>query len=278
VEAVAAALKPLLQRAAAVSRWRRAALVAGCVFFPLFASIGGFFGMRMVANLEKTSPGLFELSTLLQIREHAHHSSPEYQRGWPDDRLFQLYIADHYRHLITNQAWSGPFTLALIKGEPRKFAEQSVAGHPVLTEAEIEEADAAVGKHVPKGGPFTGGKLPDWFWLAMFAGSMVFYVAAPALIAALLFRGGLVLLIAGVTFVRGDGERASRLRVFWRSVVTWSPLALAGLLFALLHIVAGPLMAGLAAGAFLVAVVALSLALPRRGVADRLAGTWPVPR
>jgi len=41
----------------------------------------------------------------------------------------------------------------------------------------------------------------------------------PGLIAALLFRRGLVLLIAGVTFVRRDGMRASRLRVFWRGLV-----------------------------------------------------------
>jgi len=49
-------------------------------------------------------------------------------------------------------------------------------------------------------------------------------------------------------------------------------------LFALLHYAAGSLAAGLAAMTFLAGLVAFSLALPRRGVADRLAGTWPVPR
>ena len=50
------------------------------------------------------------------------------------------------------------------------------------------------------------------------------YVCLPALIAALLFRGGLVLRMAGIAFVRRDGKRASRLRVFWRALVAWSPL------------------------------------------------------
>ena len=38
-DAVAAALKPLLSRVAAVSRLRRAALVAGCIVFPLMACV-----------------------------------------------------------------------------------------------------------------------------------------------------------------------------------------------------------------------------------------------
>ena len=57
--------------------------------------------------------------------------------------------------------------------------------------------------------------------------ALAFYVGLPAVFAALLFRGGLVLLIAGVTYVRKDGQRASRLRLLWRSMVTWSPAFLA---------------------------------------------------
>jgi len=37
--------------------------------------------------------------------------------------------------------------------------------------------------------------------------TLAFYVGILALIAVLVFRGGLVLLIAGVTFVRRDGAR-----------------------------------------------------------------------
>jgi uncharacterized RDD family membrane protein YckC len=93
-----------------------------------------------------------------------------------------------------------------------------------------------------------------------------------------LFRGGLILLIAGVTFVRRDGSRASRLQVFWRSIVTWSPLALAAILFAFLYSLSGVLAAACAGVVFLGGLVAVSLTLPNRGLADRLAGTWPVPR
>jgi hypothetical protein len=277
-EAIAVSLKALLQRASEVSRARRVAIVVGCIVFPLMSSVGGFFGMHMLERLEKESPGLLELNTLLSARTWANRAPSSRQSHFPDDRLVALYIAQHYRTTVTNDAWMGAMSQVLIKGDARTFAERSVADHPTLTATEVEEADAALEKVVPKGGPFAGGRLPNWFWLAMFGVSLLFYVAAPALIAALLFRGGLVLLIAGVTFVRGDGSRAGRMRVFWRAIVTWCPVALAGILYGIVHHIAGVAVAAVAAGLFLATLVALSLALPNRGLQDRLAGTWPVPR
>jgi hypothetical protein len=108
--------------------------------------------------------------------------------------------------------------------------------------------------------------------------SLTIYVGVPALIAALLFRGGLVLLVTGVTFVRRDGLRASRLRVFWRAVVAWCPVVLGVFLVAALKPWLG-LLEGVLAGLLLIGGLAmLSLAWPRRGLPDILAGTWPVPR
>jgi hypothetical protein len=275
-EGVAAALKPLLSRVAVVSRWRRAALVGGCLIFPLVCCVGGYYGLKFMQQMSRKSPGLMELNVLLQMRAS---SSRFGGRGsqLPPDRQLATYIAHHYRGIITNQeAWSSPFVLAMIKGEARKFAEQSVAEHPAPTEAEIAEADAAVDKRVPKADIFASA-LPPGLPVLIPVGALVVYVSLPALLAALIFRGGLVLLIAGVTFVRKDGQRASRLRLFWRAIVAWSPSFLALLLcvFALVKNQAwlpwvGMVWAGLLAAA--------SLALPRRGMQDRLAGTWPVPR
>ncbi len=166
--------------------------------------------------------------------------------------------------------------MSMIKGEGRKFAEQSVADHPAPTEAEIKEADAAVGRHVPKQQIF-GEKLPPALPVMMLAASLLFYVGLPALVAAVTFRGGVVLLIAGVAYVRKDGARASRLRLLWRAIVAWGPVVL-------LFVVAVLAVAGKLtwepwlAIALLGLLAALSVALPQRGLQDRLAGTWPVPR
>jgi hypothetical protein len=275
-DAVAAALKPLLCRVAAVSRLRRAALVAGCIVFPVIVCALAPLMMIFMQDLTRKNPGLMELNTLLQMRTSGRFWGGK-NTQLPADREFAIYIAHHYRGFITNEAsWSSPFVLSLVKGDGRKFAEQSVAEHPEPTEAEIKEADAALERFVPKH-QFFGEKLPPWLPAIVMVGALLFYVGVPALIATLLFRGGLVLLIAGVTFVRKDGQRASRLRLLWRAIVTGSPLFLAFVLSIVAisqHLNWGPWLALGIPG--LLAV--LSVALPKRGLQDRLAGTWPVPR
>jgi hypothetical protein len=275
-DAVAAALKPLLNRAAAVSRLRRAALVGGCVVFPLLACVSGFFILGFLQDLTLKTPGLMELNTLLQVRASGRFLGGK-NAQLPSDRQIGIYIAQHYCGLITNAAsWSSPMVLALIKGEGRKFAEQSVADYPEPTEAEIADAEAAVDKHVPKQ-QFFAEELSPGMPVMVMAASLLFYVGCPALVAALLFRGGVVLLITGVTYVRKDGRRASRLRLLWRSLVTWSPLVpIFAVSIAAIskHWTWQPWLAL----ALLGLLAAVSLALPVRGLQDRLAGTWPVPR
>jgi hypothetical protein len=275
-DAVAVALKPLLGRVAAVSRLRRAALVGGCIAFPLMACAGGFFGLSYLQDLTQKNPGLMELSTLLQMRTSARFWGGK-NAQLPTDRQLAIYIAHHYSGLITNQtSWSSWMVVSMIKGDARKFAEQSVAEHPAPTETEIKEADAAVDKRLPKQ-QFFDGKPSPALGAMVLASSLLFYVGLPALVAALLFRGGLVLLIAGVTYVRKDGTRASRLRLLWRAMVAWCPafLGFVASIYALvMHLTWEP---WLALGVFGLLAV-LSVALPGRGLQDRLAGTWPVPR
>jgi hypothetical protein len=110
------------------------------------------------------------------------------------------------------------------------------------------------------------------------ASCLAIYVGFPAIVAAVLFRGGLVLLISSVSFVRRDGQRASRLRLFWRALVAWSSLMLGVLAFVLLKPYVGVLSAAVAAWLLLAALALVSVLLPGRGLPDRLAGTWPVPR
>jgi hypothetical protein len=276
VDAVIVTLKPLLNRVAAVSRLRRAALVGGCIVFPLLACGFGVFGLTFLQEIFRRNPGLMELSSLLQMRTSARFWGGK-QVQLPTDSQYAIYIVHHYGGLITNAAsWSNPFVLAMIKGDARKFAEESIAQHPAPTAAEIAEADGAVGKYVSKQ-QFFGDKQPPGLPVMLLAVSLLIYVGLPALVAALLFRGGVVLLIAGVTYVRRDGLRASRLRLLWRSLVAWSPavpmvvLAIAALSK---HWVWQPWLALILFGL----LAAVSVGLRERGLQDRLAGTWPVPR
>jgi hypothetical protein len=276
-EAVASALKPLLQRVAEVSRWRRAAIAAGCLLFPVLGSVVGLLGVSLMQQFSHRNPGLMELSTLLQTRASAALFSSKLLPR-PTDRQTAVYIVSHYHGIITNETtWSSPLVLALIKGEARKFAEQSVAEHPAPTPKESKEAEEALGKQFKPGHEVFGNPLPPWLPAMVVAGALLCYGCLPVLLATLLFRGGLVLLIAGVAFVRKDGQRASRLRLLWRMLVAWSPMVLAFCLSILAitrHLTWGPWLA-----LTLLALLAiLSLVLPQRGLQDRLTGTWPVAR
>jgi hypothetical protein len=276
-EAVAKALKLLLSRRAVVSRWRRAAVVAGCVAFPLFASVGMVFGLAFIEQFNRIHPGLMELQMLLQHRAVLNSRWAKNQPH-PTDRQFAIYIAQHYRGVVTNRTtWSSVFAAAMVKGEIRRFAEQSVAEHPAPTAEEMADAEAALKGQLPPADGLTVLRQP-WFPLAAGAGALGIYVGIPALIAALLFRGGLVLRVVGVTFVRRDGRRASRLRVFWRALVAWVPLLLAVALAGGLKSVLGLFPAALVSALLLGGLAILSLALPKRGLPDSFAGTWPVPR
>ena len=282
------ALRPLLQRSTAVTRLRRAAIVLACLAFPTIAACGLLFGAAFLEHWNRLNPGVFELSQLLQIRSverWAINKSNTNQFG-PTDLQFAVYIANHYRAAITNSmSWSNTMSFSLINGEARRFAEESLTQHPTPTANEIAEADAAIKKIQPGFGTLDMIRKPTFPVFVMVA-SLVFYVCLPALIAALAFRGGLILLLTGVTFVRRDGAPASRLRLFWRAIVAWMPV-LAALVLPFHSLVAPLLPAGstvgnspawaLGFGAVCVLTI-ISVALPERGLQDRLAGTWPVLR
>ena len=275
LDTLLAALRPLLQRVTEVSRWRRAAVVAGCLAFPVVAASFMVLGLALLQNWSRQNPGVLELNQILSVRSSLHFwAKPE--KG-PTDRQFGIYIAAHHREIITNAAsWSSPLALALVKGASRRFAEAAVRDYPTPTEAEIADADSALKKYLPDIDPLVSLRHPTFLLMAGPA-ILVIYVCLPALLAAAAFRGGLVLLIAGVTFVRRDGQQASRARAFWRALVAWCPLCPAMVCFV---IGAQQKALGIAilAGGLWLALAILSLALPVRGLQDRLAGTWPVPR
>ncbi|HXJ56422.1 MAG TPA: hypothetical protein VNU68_07130 [Verrucomicrobiae bacterium] len=99
----------------------------------------------------------------------------------------------------------------------------SLAAHPNPTEAEIQRADAQVQPQLRSRRQSSFLERPE---LALAAGwcALLIYVAMPALLAALICRGGLNLRAAGVAIVRGDGTIASRSRVFRGDLIRgWGP-------------------------------------------------------
>jgi hypothetical protein len=206
-------------------------------------------------------------------------------------QALEVYIAGRFGKTISDPAtWASPFAAA-IAPNLREKAKQIVAKYPNPSEKEFDEAKAVAEPRV--GGPDMAniflGRSPV-FVAASQAGLMTLLLAIGSLVCALAFRSGLAMWIFGVVAVKRDGSRAGRLRVFWRALVTWSP-GLFGLVgFAVLSgwMFADPAVAddiivvlgvasGLALGLF-AALAIVSALLPKRGLQDRLAGTWLVPR
>ncbi len=109
-------------------------------------------------------------------------------------------------------------------------------------------------------------------WLPMTAAEAGLIGSATlALVWALAFGSGIWLRAFGIAVVTPDGKQASRLRAVWRAAVAWSWVP-AQLLF-LGH--ATPLL-----GVAVVKIVGLFYAAdhPERGIQDRLAGTYLVPK
>ena len=106
---------------------------------------------------------------------------------------------------------------------------------------------------------------------------MYLWVAILALVANVVFRRGLIRMM-GLELVTADGRSASRLRVMARTALTWSPVLLVSFATRFAPRIPPGLtgtpwwMLAMVAGAVVVVIT------PARGVQDRIAGTWVVPR
>lgn len=108
--------------------------------------------------------------------------------------------------------------------------------------------------------------------IALLAGSLAF-MSPFALLSATWFRGGFLLRAFDLAIVTGAGEEASRQRALLRALVAWSPS-----LFLLMAILFGWTVLGAAALAVIVGGLAMAIITPERGLQDRIARTWLVPR
>lgn len=237
-QAVAEAVKPLLQNLAEVTRARRAVLVASCLVVPVLLAAFTAFSMRVWYQWQHSQPQIMELYQLLNNRAAFRMGFMPKSVPKVEDRLFAIYIARHYRPAITNTAsWHSNLAAILIVGENRQFAEKSLVDYPNPTTNEVAEATEALKYFVPDAeSKAIQEKMQTAGWAPLVTGGSVLlvFVCLPAMFAALAFRGGLMMLICGVAVARKDGQTASRGRIFWRSMVAWAPVWLTPVLIALL--------------------------------------------
>jgi hypothetical protein len=298
--ATAEKLQPLLRRMPEVSRRRRVMVLLGCA---LPVCVFGFFmafGTVMMQGVESRNPLPMELRPCLL----AYESMKIGVKGkgmenvpLPEEMAaMEAYIADKFgSYLRDPQTWKSPFVAGLIPPPMRATAEKMVADHPQVSEAELERAKATLepllsGQIAKRSAEFKEIRAWTPVVLSVLCVAFLTATALASLIFALAFRGGLVFRVLGIAVVKEDGSDASRGRMFWRGLIAWFPLLLLAGVLTILMIFGGEtgnpppsaikiLTAVLMIPFGLFLAVGIASAMLRgRGLHDRLARTWLVPR
>jgi eukaryotic-like serine/threonine-protein kinase len=302
-------LRNVVRQSSEVSRIRRLALVliigAPC-FMALAMSLVMLFS---VAQYQVQHPDLqplfMHLLALENLRNPGTNELKKMPReGTPDEiSAFEKYIEIRFGPAIQRERKSTmESTYDTIElGDVLWLGQQVVQANPNLNAEELIQAEQIIAplqqhfsKH-PGLGPIIRTRFIQFF--GEFSMSWLILISGFSLIAALVNRGGLLFWALGLTVVRSDGAPASRFRVLARSLIAWSPFlvvftvwvsllwpsiqSLDGSdLFEFLQSPRGVLLmiAGGTQAAFYLAITIGSALLPGRGIADRLAGTWLVPR
>jgi predicted Ser/Thr protein kinase len=277
-------LKSLSTRLAGVTRRRRLATLTLVPFWIIVCGVVGAsyvnlitprFDRRWIAQY----PDIRSVRLALQTMDHE----------WDEKDLqkpFEVHVAGHYRHVITNDAfWNAPETAGLLSRSLREKVQRALEKYPNPTPEELAAADTIVRPAIYSLKTFEQHQL---FWFAVgFSWALMFFLAIADLIVAGAFRQTMLLRLFGLVVVTRKGEAASRLRLLWRSFVSWLPV-----------FVGAPFLMALAYGsvsefkqygyillgilAFVIAVwltgVIWTVLKPSRAAQDWLAGTIVVPR
>ena len=287
-EKLVANLRSLISRVAAVTRWKRAAHLVLCGFFPImFPAL-----MALVGSLvNQAYPDLSALSRCLKRLETLQTEAQSNPRAnaMREQQALEIYIADRFGDSISDPSfWASEFVSIDINATRRTIAEDVLASYPDPSDEVVAEAAIELRPFLEKVQRGLESAPPQFY---AFFGAFVFIVLAGVLgsFAAFVFRGGLLLQLFGIAVVSRDGVRVSRLRAFWRSFVAWLPGFLGagaccvGMVSYNIEKVPESvplttLLVGLVLIALMVAGAIWSVANPSRGLQDRIAGTYLVPR
>lgn len=254
---------------------------AAIAFLSVFEDLNGSWLLRAHADLSALRGSLQEITFF------------EREKRTKDASALTTYVGGTFRNIIENRrVWRSLHAQSTMARTERQRAERILATAPPTAE-DTERAKTYLSSW-PEGPfhQFTFGN--GWMSLSdrgvsgarrRITGSMrwlgsVASLGVLSLMSGLMFSGGLVIRLLGMDIVTRSGARASRWRTGLRTLLAWSPSML--FLAAWFDGRLNPFGSGEIASAILLAVMITgavwSVVDPRRGLQDRLTGTWLVPR
>ena len=224
-EVAAAQIQSALAKPTRVSKTRRASLLACCVGVPLFITVFTFAQLALFLSAAGATPELIDLENALKW--HSPNFAWETEPSDQEKKALEIYLAGTHRDLINEPAtWTNAHMTRHVLPQQHKAAKEILARPPPPTAAELQKARAVVGPHLDmfKDSAHLEAISPTLFLPLMFAILLAMYVAIPSVVCALVFRGGLLWWLFGITAVTRTGRLAGRWRLCWRNLMAWSPL------------------------------------------------------
>jgi uncharacterized RDD family membrane protein YckC len=279
-------LKSAIRQTPEVTRKRRLAMLCATAGFPIFVALFVSAVMYLAGHWQNSE--IWQLQQCLvfldrNVNGRSSGTGDGQTRPSPEaeHEALETYIAGRFRQTVTDTKTWNSFWARTIPTEHRTMAERIVAERSEPSEAELAAAAATLEpilKRINEFNDETGKISPVVIGLAQFVGCWLVFVAIPGVVAAIGSGRGLVMQLFGVRCVTRTGRRASRLRMLWRTIVFNAPVLMGPIVLALVVPLVQRVAPSLIAIVLvLVALVVWSLLLPTRGLADRLAGTFPVP-
>jgi hypothetical protein len=164
--------------------------------------------------------------------------------------------------------------------KPRRAAQIGVCAFPAVLMAAV--AVGVILFNDQKGLATFDSPAMLWAIALGVVSGMLVAVVPFALVGALVMRGGFTIRGFGAAMVNRHGQPVSRFRALWRAIVTWSLVCAVMLLFkggdTATNIDPRLLILQTLGVGLVVAAAVWTVLHPSRGIQDRIAGTWIVPR
>ena len=237
-------------------------------------------GLQMLGQWSNQNPEAQKLQILLlKLRDAEAGRGDELLQTPAGREAMDVYIAHHFGKQISDPAFmSHPMSRSLFTEQGERELKRIVAAHPEPTAVEVEAATKQLAPVLQSLESILHkmAVIMPFITTIMVLG-WLFLIGLASVAAAVTFRGGLLWWAFGIDAVTARGVRASRWQLLGRSLLAWSPVLSLPLTMAVLTPHLGVVTSGTVLGLVILALAAWSLALPERGLPDRLAGTWLVP-
>jgi serine/threonine protein kinase len=286
-EAIRAQGETQLRNPAEIHMRRRAIQIGVCALLPVFLPLVVIGAFYLLQRTQTSDPEAYALKSSVERLSAIAKKGPNLTAKDREERdAIEVYIAEHLQEAVEESAAVARRfpVFNRIRGE-HELAAQAIANHPQRSPEQIKKADEVVAKLlVTKSQGLNALTTPKVLWniaLVMIAFSCA-AVGVLALIGSLVTRGGFTYRPFGVALVKDDGSPSGRMRAFLRALMAWSPVAV---VCTLIVLGPGPNRSDLTLTLLNTAVLLLfiggavwALLHPSRGIQDRFANTWIVPR